>query len=1265
MSSLRLSKEEAAAKYPVFREPGYYRKWIPFPKDIEIDADERDRLMRMERSLRRLDSYDTRKEAAEQHGTLITANIDLDPGYAYIQANYTRKKTKATDKPARRERGEGLSEAQKLEMSPQYWRMRSLSLTDSFNVLEQGYSTSYGICERAGHRIRLSKLWHATQFIAFDLDEYADDLTEPQTIEEALDAFHGFEDFMYLQESLSSRWDGRPVKLRGIVAFKKPVTDKEVLKTIAGFYTDKYPCSFGSVGNNSISIAYGNGNPERWTRTNLGVYVPDEVIENAKDIAVEIRKGDAVTKTIHAVDKDIRELRNDLEQRVTEKSRDRGKDVNPSDPPLRAFRHASDIHLRWLVESGLMKRDGGGRFTWIGSESQMGVWLGETEEGEINVRSYSSHAHAAYPPSVPTTDAGMKVCTVSNLRLWIEYGIDIGDAPDYDEVAQILAEAGWGRYQSKEEYEEQIELTGEERVEVYVDEIRNGGNPMMRRQPRLYPHRTPEDERFLNLVGLQEQRDEVKDLFIEAKKNEHKINVIIAQTGSGKTEQSLQTDDWKLIVTSRVALRNETVQRADALEKITHNYLPVKHGIQTAVPAEFNLEGQAIDRFLMQYSSPKEANCGQPFLRDYMTKAGLSPYNVCATCSWLDECLEEGHLSQPNKARHSEVVVSSFQQVLTNPIYAVSLKRMFQTPPKPPKEEREDDYEDIIRIAHKDEIPQNYFCEPHLIPFESFRYHAGMWGTEHAIGRFNLALFNLFKLGDALEQLRTLRRIYDNLTLQEFNEINTDYGRVLLPCYRQNTSWIEVADDKGRMVKASRVSVTILGKTFYEAISDYAYRLMQGKGMRAVRPFNPRYGEKHIAIPSNELIRLGVKPFDYYQDGDLDCLPIYTWTNPDATPLSILSYFFQHYGKGHPENLPVSFDREGDKKGINLVIPPVVSDIIGKLIITSAVADEGILRRVFKDLYITRAKEAYIVKGAEIHQIDTGAYMLSSITNACKENNYLPTAFSKTGHALVKRIIQEAIDYPDREFVLFSMKKVIDLIHKVFNVIPDNLLLFHYQEIEGLDSTFENTYAFYLLGSPNISDDDVIRQTKILYGVDEDEIPFDKYPDGHERAGEFIDWRPQHIAEIHVKDLILQAIGRGRLQIKPRHVVICTYVYLEGITPIANRFQPYNLLVSKTVDELYAVAEEQRKYEDVEASWDHTVSIETIMKTLARSKRHAYRYYKERFGKSYKHSDDNLVQQVILLRKQGMTIREIEHAMRNQPKMKRGRISKICKAEGI
>lgn len=246
-----------------------------------------------------------------------------------------------------------------------------------------------------------------------------------------------------------------------------------------------------------------------------------------------------------------------------------------------------------------------------------------------------------------------------------------------------------------------------------------------------------------------------------------------------------------------------------------------------------------------------------------------------------------------------------------------------------------------------------------------------------------------------------------------------------------------------------------------------------------------------------------------------------------------------HYRRD--EDMPMVY--AGDT--LTFYVRPQLHSEVERLCIMSATLDSRLLKKVFgadTDVYDAPPTEWH--KEGRVFQLSTHRAPRRTVY---RYEDGAAAGLSATGHRLWSMVEKGIRQYPDKRHALITYKQVLEWLS--VEVSELELVTGHYGGMAGLDAKFEECDVFWILFAPFIPPDALKMKARILYGDDDISLCFDRNSDG-----EFIDERVQAVFEQCVCAELIQAVGRARLVLFGKIVVLLSAIHLFGITDRAVLF---------------------------------------------------------------------------------------------------------------
>lgn len=342
-----------------------------------------------------------------------------------------------------------------------------------------------------------------------------------------------------------------------------------------------------------------------------------------------------------------------------------------------------------------------------------------------------------------------------------------------------------------------------------------------------------------------------------------------------------------------------------------------------------------------------------------------------------------------------------------------------------------------------------------------------------------------------------------------------------------------------------------------------------------------------------------------------------------------LQAFFNHYTR--PEDAPMAY-HDGV---LRWVVPPVVHEKVWKLGLMSATLDGALLPRAVPDSEMHDLPPVDWKAGAEVYQLRTHkaprrtVYELEKVEVDGKEK-WVPIGFSDTGQRLWHLVEQEIRSTPDKKHGIISYKQVLEWIQPEIEELEIEAVA-NYGGLVGLDTKFENVDTLWLLFAPEVPPSELEWNARMVFGNDTEPLSFER-----DEGGNWVDARVEQVFDACVIAELVQAVGRARLVLYAKRVVIVSALPLPGITERAVLFDETDWEIAGGLANLASTVA------DRETAESELKTVADFQQAYGCSERHARRLWEQAGGKEQNAKEDKtLRQQVIALHNQGISLRKI------------------------
>ena len=285
------------------------------------------------------------------------------------------------------------------------------------------------------------------------------------------------------------------------------------------------------------------------------------------------------------------------------------------------------------------------------------------------------------------------------------------------------------------------------------------------------------------------------------------------------------------------------------------------------------------------------------------------------------------------------------------------------------------------------------------------------------------------------------------------------------------------------------------------------------------------------------------------------------------------------------------------------VVPPVVDEKVWKLGFMSATLNGELLQRALPDAEMHDLPPVGWEDGAEMYQLRTHkaprrtVYDLEKVKDETTgKEKWVPMGFSDTGRRLWHLAEQEIRSTPERRHGIISYKQVLEWIAPEIAELGVEAVA-NFGGLVGLDTKFENVDTLWVLFAPEVPPSELEWNARMVFGNDTEPLSFDRGADGH-----WVDARVQQVFDACVIAELVQAVGRGRLVLYAKRVVVVSALRLPGITERAVLFDETDWEVAGGLANLASVVAD-REAAELEVSGD----VRAYAEATGVSKRWAYK----------------------------------------------------------
>ena len=647
------------------------------------------------------------------------------------------------------------------------------------------------------------------------------------------------------------------------------------------------------------------------------------------------------------------------------------------------------------------------------------------------------------------------------------------------------------------------------------------------------------------LANIEMNREDIQ----KALRSKKRITLLKSWTGDGKSTGCIELalDGKKLMMGAATEKKADEDTAAfinegkkAGVELTVHRYKSLKFGFDERIAVNERLE--------------KGAMCAFADIRAEHQSKGGSGHQFCRTCLFLELCEERGYLSQAEKMLQADVVVFCFPSIVTDPSFLQQAEKFIQLP-----DERLTDADDqpIPERNKKGEIHRDEWGDP-IYKYQK-RYRTVIFDEATAQ--------NLYpQCSLSKKRIEQWRNMWQGEPLGEF-ALNLLYAldqeNPILMLRRVITEHNDEAEDIITQMRQLRYPATFTptgsGDQYqgYMIITETQFRIPVAKDWEVyntcresrtpVLPPNIRY-EKFVRFQNlDEVIFYGL--FDITKPESIDDMPSVE-SNKTWTYWHKLKALFDEFP--HDDTVPLVHQSGSQGDVLCWYIHPRLHPKVPRLIFMGASLDipmaKEALRAYSDDMNVMETRPTQFVARARYLQLSTGRYPRSSLLTTGKFEEY--TGLSSTGQKFIDLIHQEIRKKPNVKFGLVTFKWIVDEFEETWSNRYPNLVYFeNFKQALGTNPDLD---VLFVLGTPEIPENVVLLTAKRLFGgTEEGKKPIDTSRTGSNDFNDgcpYVDPRMQTAWRLEVVECLQQVIGRARLNLYPRCVVVLTAVRLPYLT---------------------------------------------------------------------------------------------------------------------
>ena len=1072
--------------------------------------------------------------------TDLSERLPFDPvnGIADVLVNRRKTLRKSSDKPKTRREIEAFNGTNSC-----HWYHEQLTIPQIIDdVLDRGHSVAAGKTKENVRSRRTRDSLIGSYLRLKDVDEFENDwdMPFPTDIDNYYNEYlsdNPFQQYLTgLTESIGSRENNEGARFRGIIGFGCFLFDDEmemvetyVIDNLVGAAKKRamVKCAFGSAKLGTQSRFYGNVIPV----AKLQEILDKGRIENIKrKVENEIRKvfrerekeGRIIIKGDDDTKPDVNNYSEGYYLNVWEDFNTR---INPKD----YLSSKGDTPLnytstdRWEAWERSGKDEGTVSF---GISEYNGYWY---------INNFSSNME--FPVAID------KPIPFIRFYCWKEFGIN-PDISDWNKQAyKSLVEAGFGgekvRYFAKKRDITQLAPAQRKGIKKYFK-----------------PSKVKIPSETAVVTSLEEGEKALREFFPEIAIKRNNIFVLKAPTGIGKNF-ILEDTILEWVRDGKFTHYIQTPLTIELLNEQEERYK--EKGIKAFPYRARNYRWT--DEYRELPLADRKLDGGRVCIdadrcNEFAEKGGNPNVSICGQCTIKSECEEVGYRSQMKRFQEEEyrILLIAFQSLFTNKSAGHFIEAVLDTKDNPLQK----------NLGIVDEPNLINFYPVERCSIEQLKVWIADW-KEEPLGLFAQDLLDIittFKEGDLLAILKGLMAHYE-----EYEEEICQAMSVIKFEGEFLSEPIKIGDNYCSM-HAFKLKDGTMHHIPTDADAKITLEANRYKILTLPEDFQIAYGPDVIKRELEGAVGCGL-----YDISQIKRFKRVSAMNSNL--FTQLKWFVKRYTRY--ENAPLQWN---EKHGIKFYTKPKLHKNINKLLLMSATIDETQSRRTFdnKAVVFNQVPDTEWLKGNKCYQLSTANLPKASLLQRSDDGKYF--ALSKLGEFYVGKL-RSLIENTDKKVCIITTKDTKNLIEEDFETLPNLTGIINYGATMGLDQISEQTDIFVLLGIYEPNRKIIKRDAKIFFGEDEEVIKAEY--DERDEDGNYLDHRVQNIYSNLVKEEMVQAAGRARLNRKKgKTLIILSAHYLPVYTEKAQLFNSWIWNYCTNFEQLEGIIKETEKWETEE-----------------------------------------------------------------------------------
>ena len=624
---------------------------------------------------------------------------------------------------------------------------------------------------------------------------------------------------------------------------------------------------------------------------------------------------------------------------------------------------------------------------------------------------------------------------------------------------------------------------------------------------------------------IEKNREAIK-AFLES---DTRVLGIALETGGGKTEAALKYADE-----SAICLVLPTHKLASDIEKrvkVMHfdDYKIWRSRFYNYEKGEDDVELFEDDLPPDNYFALSDKMCVLPNkCKLYRDKGGDVVRTICANCFVYEDCRKQGYLSQFDTFHQYKVQIITMKDLFTNPNHTTFAKKLIG---------------DIDRVAFVDEAKAHDFYNTTYINKTTISNLAKIWQGKE-LGE--VCDFIIEHWDDDTEW-HSILKVPDLQHQEIMHQLSS------VRCFVKSSKQINDDEHISRMFYIELHGLfdmeTVFNTYAFMPKNDEAFDYLLENGQPVL--YAKDSGVKsELTLSLDQCVKLNIISLDKWSTVPRVFDAHENWYTD-------LGRSVEHYGK--------LIRMEGSTETVILyATPPVIVQKLDKFVAMSATLDQKHFMKVFAGYttqFLTRPPTEFNPE-ARFFQLRTGT---TPVGYWIEDGE-----FAK--HALFKlEILESKMEAePDNKYGIITSQNIINLRKDVWADMEPFIEYTHFGSTEGLNEFFKEIDTVIIIGSFQLPPSTIVDRSMLIFGDESKELSFKREKDKLNNT-HYIDERVQSVQDQAILGELIQDIGRGRLNLFPKRVILLSSYNIPTYSSRAHLFDMADLEVAHTFSDLETV----------------------------------------------------------------------------------------------